>query len=704
MPSGNNIGPKIGVDGEKEFRQEIAAINNSLKTMGAEMQAVTSAYIGNERSVEALTAKSELLQARFDELSKKAETQKQRLAELDAAGVDPTSAAYQRLLQDLYKTETAMNQTEAELNETTDLLKNNGKTAKEMGQEEEEAARKASEAHEKHVDAVKKVSAAMAGAVAAVAAMGAALAKMTLDAAGAADDLVTLSKQTGISTDELQKFQYASGSIDVSVDTLAGSMTKLTSNMANAAKGTGDAADAFAALGIEVTDQNGELRDRNEVFQEAIKALGEIENETQRDATAMKIFGKSAQDLNPLIEGGAEALQELGDHAQKAGLIMSGKTLETLSTLSDRFDVFKQTLSMAGSQILAEFAGPLTEAFDMVTGYVEKLLAAFHEGGMGSLGETVGEIASDITQRLTAFLPQLAEFATSAITTLASSLIAQLPTIVKSAIDVITTLVEGLSSALPELIPVAVDAVLTLVDTLTDPDTLGNLVDGAIDIVMALANGLIDALPKLLEKAPEIIANLVQALVENLPKIVEAGLNLIVSLGKGIIDNLPEIGAAAMQIINTLLEGLANLWQSMLEIGQNIVKGIWEGIKGMADWLWQQVSGFFSGIVGGIKDFLGIHSPSTVFAQIGDNMAQGIGVGFDRTMGKVERDMMSSMTFPDVNVGVSGALMSGAAAGGVGQTVEEITIPVEVGGVELARVLYRHIVGEGQRIGAPAIG
>lgn len=121
----------------------------------------------------------------------------------------------------------------------------------------------------------------------------------------------------------------------------------------------------------------------------------------------------------------------------------------------------------------------------------------------------------------------------------------------------------------------------------------------------------------------------------------------------------------------------------------------------MADWLWQQVSGFFSGIVGGIKDFLGIHSPSTLFAGIGSNMAAGIGVGFDKTMSNVERDMMSSLNIPSVNVGVGTTGTS--AVGGLGQIVEEITIPVEVGGVELARVLYRHIVGEGERIGAAAI-
>lgn len=706
MASGGNIGPKIGIDGEKEFKQEIKTINTSLKTMGAEMEAVTAAFIGNEDSVEALTAKNEVLQSQMGELTKKADAQRARLAELDAAGVDPTSEAYQRLLADLYKTEAQMSKTEAQIKDNTtaiDKMGNETDDTTDAVKDETDAMKKGEDGAKSFGD-VLKANLASEAIVAGVKAMAEALkavGQAVLDAAAAADDLQTLSVQTGISTDELQKFQYAAEAIDVDVDTLTGSMSKLTKNMATASSGTGDVAEAFAALGVDVTDGNGELRDRNEVFQETIAALGKIENETERDATAMKIFGKSAQELNPLIEGGADALAELGAHAEEAGLIMSGDALSALSGLNDSFGIFKQTLSMAGQSVLAEFAGPMTEAMTTVTGYVEQLLAAFQEGGLGALGDTVGEIANDVSERLTGLLPELASFATEVIMTIASGLIQQLPTIVKSALTIIMALVDALIDALPELIPVAVDAVLTIVDTLTDPDTLGKLIDGAIAIVIALANGLIDSLPKLLEKAPEIIANLVTAIVENVPKLVEAAFSIISKLVTGIIDNLPELGKAALDIIDTLLNGLADLWDRMLEVGRNIVEGIWDGIKNAGDWLWEQISGFFGGIVDGIKGFLGIHSPSTVFAGIGANMAAGIGVGFDKTMQSVERDMMSSLALPAVNVG--GVSAAGTSGGLGGQMVEEITIPVEVGGVELARVLYRHIVGEGQRIGAAAV-
>ena len=314
--AGGNIGPKIGVDGEKEFKQQIRECNDSLKTMGTEMAKVTSAFIGNENSSKALKATNKQLTAQFEELSNKADIQRKRLDELDKAGVDPTSASYQRLVQDLNKTEAEMNKTAAQIDQNTEKLKNHGQTAE--------------EAHRKHAEAAKKAATAVAGVTAAVAAVGVGLAKMTLDAAEAADELQTMSVKTGISTDELQKLKYAAGTVDVSVDTVAGAMGKLTKNMSSAASGSGAAADAFAKLGVAVKNDDGSFRDRNEVFKESIAALGQIADETERDATAMALFGKSATELNPLIEGGAEALAALGDHAEQAGLILSGDALNRL--------------------------------------------------------------------------------------------------------------------------------------------------------------------------------------------------------------------------------------------------------------------------------------------------------------------------------------------------------------------------------------
>ena len=686
--SRQNIGPKIGVEGEKEFKQQIKDCDTYLKTMGTTMDKVTSSFIGNENSSKALRQQNKLLNETLKELNNKAEIQRARLQELDKAGVDPTSAAYQKLVQDLNKTETSMNKTAAEIDKNNEKLKNHGKTAE--------------EAHKKHAEAAKKAATAVAAVTAAVAAVAAGLAKMTLDAAAAADSINTLSIKTGISTDELQKLQYAAESIDVDVETVAGAIGKLTKNMDKAATGSGDAAAAFAKLGIAVQNDDGTFRDRNQVFQEAITALGGIANETERDATAMAIFGKSATELNPLILGGAEALQQLGDHAEEAGLILSGEALQSLGTLNDRFTTLKQTVGLAGQQFLAQFAAPMTAAINTVIGYVERLVKAFQSGGFKGIASEAGKVATEMAAKFTEILPDIANFATELILTLTQGIVSMLPDVVQSAVIIVTSLVTQLANMLPTLIPVAVDAVLTIVDTLTNPDTLGSLVDGAIAIIIALADGLIVALPRLIEMTPVIVENLVEALIENAPKLLASAVVLVGKLAAGIIEELPQIGAAAGRIIGTLTDGIASLATSLWNVGHDIVTGVWRGIQDRWEWFKSKVTGFFENIIGSVKNTLGIASPSKVFAGIGDNMAAGIGVGFDRTMDKVERDMMSSIPVPSVSANVTGgaqAFSGSAMPGGV----EEITIPVYVGEVELARVLYRHIIGEGERLGAPAI-
>ena len=224
-----------------------------------------------------------------------------------------------------------------------------------------------SDAKKYSVELVKECGALGAAASAAVAGLLA----FTKDAAAWADDLNTLSKTTGISTEELQKFAYASDLIDVSVDTMTGALTKLTRSMQSASEsGTSAAAEAFTKLNISITDATGHLRDRQEVFYEAIDALGKIENVTERDAIAMNIFGKSAQELNPLILGGADTLKSLGEEAERAGLILEQKTLNGLNGFNDKLDLLKSKGTaikhLAASEMTPALEGLLEVADDLL--------------------------------------------------------------------------------------------------------------------------------------------------------------------------------------------------------------------------------------------------------------------------------------------------------------------------------------------------
>lgn len=227
---------------------------------------------------------------------------------------------------------------------------------------------------------------------AAITAAVAAIFKFTSDAALWADDINTLSSVTGISTGELQKFAYASDLIDVSMETMTGSLTKLTRSMSTASEnGTSRAAKSFDELGISISDSTGKLRDRQTVFYEAIDALGKIENETERDAIAMNIFGKSAQELNPLIKGGAKTLKELGDEAEKAGLILSQETLDGLNEFNDKIDLLKSK----GDAVQKVVASQMTPALDGLVEVGEELLDEINRlaqsGELKKMAEELGK-------------------------------------------------------------------------------------------------------------------------------------------------------------------------------------------------------------------------------------------------------------------------------------------------------------------------
>ena len=247
------------------------------------------------------------------------------------------------------------------------------------------------------VDKLAGFSASGAAAITVVGGLTTALSKNTLELTKTADDLLTLSSQTGLSTDQLQEFEYASELVDVSTDTLQGSLRKLTSNMQKARDGSGDAAAAFKTLKVHITDNHGALQDSRQIFLQTIDALGKVKNETERDALAMQIFGKSATDLNPLIEAGSERLAELAAQAHEVGYVMDADTLESLGALDDSL----QKLSKQGDAVKRSFATallPILQAFaDVITSIPTPVLTAVISiAGIAAVIVTVSKAVKDL--------------------------------------------------------------------------------------------------------------------------------------------------------------------------------------------------------------------------------------------------------------------------------------------------------------------
>lgn len=540
---------------------------------------------------------------------------------------------------------------------------------------------------------LKAYSAAAGGAATA-------LVGVTAKAGLAADDINTLSAQTGLSTEQIQKFQYASDIIDVDIETLTGSMAKLTKNMENAKDGSGTAADAFSALGISVTDSNGELRSNQDVFDEAIAALGEMENETQRDAYAMQIFGKSAQDLNPLIKGGADTLKELGDSAQDTGMILSQDALNNLNGFNDSVDILKANASASSKIIGGTFAGSFTTVTDRIGQSLPQLATSF--SGMFSpetfeLAQTnfsthFAALAVNITDNVAANLPTFLNGFNGFILGVVNGIVTSLPTMIHTILPTLITgftdLVTGLVQYVPTVLPLLVEGGITLFTGLLDSlnqivellmpqlpeivkkisemlvENLPTIIEGGMQLLIGLIDGITECIPDLIQCVLGLIPVITDTLVENLPQLIKAGMDLITALAKGLPDAIPAIIAALPEIIKAIIDGFAEV--DWLEIGINILEGIAKGLIEAVKGIGSVIADVGSSIKDGFCSFFGINSPSRLFRDtIGKNLAAGIGVGFEDEMTDVNAAMQAAVpTSFDTDVNINRNLSnSGSALG-----------------------------------------
>lgn len=735
----DQIKTTIAVEGEKEYKEACKGINSSLREIGSEMRLVSAEFADNASSIDALTAKQEVLKKQLTEQAAKVKAAEDALRKMKEGGLDETNPAVQKMQTNLNNAKAEMVKTEKQLNSISSELKQSKVNWEAVG------------------DVVGKAGKAFGTALAALgtAAVGAASALAGLTVAGGAyaDEILTTSANTHIAAEDLQEYAYALNFIDGDLNTLTKTMKKNTQIMDDARGGNAEYAAAYEKLGVSITDANGELRNGQDVYWEVIDALGQIENETERDAMAMTLLGKSGTELNTIIDAGSEAFKAYGEEAQAMGAVMSDEALNALGAFDDKIQTLKAGLgglknsaALIALPFLDTMAG---EGIDILKDFSKGIQEA--NGDVSKMGDVLGNALSDVLNLIVEQLPQFVDMGVEMIKSIISGIATNAPTLAKTAVEIVQTLVdgiaellpliidgavqiivglaEGLGQSLPQLIPQIVLMVTTIVQTLIDNIPL--LIDAALQLVMGLAEGIIAAIPVLIEALPtlitslidgllsaipqiiqagidlltalvgalpeiitaivaaipEIINGIVTALMENIPIIIQAGIDLLVALIQALpqiittivaaipqiiggicdalignidqiimagvqlfvalIQNLPtiivEIVKAVPQIIEGIVSAFGSLAYKIVEIGGNIVSGIWQGIQNAASWLYEQVSGFFSGIVSSVKNFLGIHSPSTVFADIGGNMAAGVGEGFGGEMSGVSADMQGAM-------------------------------------------------------------
>ena len=777
-----NIGPVIGIDGEKEYRQQLNNIIQQSKTLDSEMKALVSSFSEETSEQEKATKTAKVHAEQIDNQKRRVELLQDMLQKsADKYGENDTATLKWKQALNLATAE--LNDMEKEGKDTTEQTKDMTKAvnkASDSGKSYAKDANKASDqtdamgksfdkTGEKGLkfgdiikaniigDAVKKGFSML---VSAAKELGSAMVDAVKGAAEYADNMATLSIQTGIGTDKLQAYQYMANMTDTSLETITGSMSKLIKNMSSAKDGTGAAADTFAAMGISVTKADGTLRDSEDVFADLIEKMGQLPEGAERDALAMSVFGKSAQELNPLIAAGAEGINKWTAEAKNVGAVISTEDLAKLTSLQDLFDRIGATGEALKNRlgiVLADTILPQLEKFvDLLQG-VAAGTVSFEE-----FGEEVGNILLELVDKISEGLPKVLDFAVEIITTLVSGLLralpkvaselpkvifklvefmlSALPKIVDTALKIVVTLANGITSVLPKLIPAAVSTVLQIVRVLID--NLPLVWSAAMEIIKGLTAGILDALPILLGELPPLVVELVNCLLDMVPVIIDCGTellgalidnsdmildtwanalpDLIVGLVDAIVNNAPKIAEAGFKMLSALVDKTPQLievylkaavtmwsklfnsigeqiplwtekgkelfssvfskwgqifdkvWSTLKGYGTQLIKGIWQGMSNAKDWIWSKVRGLLSGLTDKIKSFFGIHSPSKLFEdEIGENLALGIGVGFQDTMKSVTRDMASAMP-TRLGGNIASQAVSITVNGAPGQNVTEL--------------------------------
>lgn len=352
--AGRIAGITIEIGGNTtKLQKALSGVDKQLRATQANLKDVNKLLKLNPGNTELLTQKQK-------NLSEAINLTKSRLDQLRSAqsNVQKGSAEWDALQREIIETEGRLRGLQTE-------MRNFGSVT---AQQIKVVGGKLQEAGGKIEDVGRKLSGISAGA----AAIGGGLLKLGYNAVQSADDLNTLSKQTGISTDELQKMQYASDLVDVSIEDITGALRKMKPKM-------DENNETFKNLGVSVTNADGSLRSATDVFYDSIKALSGIQNETERDQIAMALFGKGADELAGIIDDGGEALKQYGDEAENLGLIMSGDTLDALNQTNDVIDQTKARLAGTAAQIGADVATVLGPALEKGAEWIGTITAKLRE-------------------------------------------------------------------------------------------------------------------------------------------------------------------------------------------------------------------------------------------------------------------------------------------------------------------------------------
>ena len=705
MAKEEQIKSQIILEGEKEYRSACKGINTSLREIGSEMKLATAEFGDNAESIDALTRKQDILKKSLEEQAKKAKAAEDALKKMRDGGIEPTNPAYQKMQTALNNTKADMVKIQKEIDDTSEKLKKSKIDWESVGETVGKVGKAIGAGVAAMGAAIGAAAGAFLGLAESTREarenMGKLETGFTTAGHSAEDAKNTYTELYGILGDDGQATEAAAHLAKLTnnekelatwTDIATGvyatfgdslpieNLTEAANETAKTGAITGGLADALNWAGVSEDEFQASL-DKCSTEQERQALITETLNGLYSDAA------KKYREVNGDIIDAQKATASLNSAMAELGAIAEPIVTKLKQLAADLLQQITPFVELIGNGLVGALTGAegaaqqftdgllgmvtfaiqkLTEMLPTFINFAFQMIANIATGiaqALPTLVPSLVQLVTDIVQVLIDNIPLLIDAALQLVTGLAQGIINAIPVLVAALPTLITSLIDGLLSAIPQIIQAGIDLLTSLITALPEiiativaaiPEIINGIItallenipliiQAGIDLLVALIQALPQIITTIVQAIPQIISGIVNALVQNIPQIIQAGVQLFVAL----IQNLPtiivEIVKAVPQIVSGIASAFGSLVGEMVNAGANLLHGLWEGISSAASWLWDKVTGWASSLVDGIKGFFGIHSPSTVFAEIGTNMGEGVGVGFGESMDGVSADMTAAM-------------------------------------------------------------
>ena len=705
MAKEEQIKSQIILEGEKEYRSACKGINTSLREIGSEMKLATAEFGDNAESIDALTRKQDILKKSLEEQAKKAKAAEDALKKMRDGGIEPTNPAYQKMQTALNNTKADMVKIQKEIDDTSEKLKKSKIDWESVGDTVGKVGKAIGAGVAAMGAAIGAAAGAFLGLAESTREARVNMGKLetgfTTAGHSAEDAKKTYTELYGVLGDDGQATEaaahlakltknekelatwtdiatgvYATFGDSLPIENLTEAANEtaktgaITGGLADALNWAGVSEDEFqASLDKCSTEQerqalitktlNGLYSDAAEKYREVNGDIIDAQKATASLNSAMAELGAIAEPIvTKLKQLAAELLQQITPFVELIGNGLVGALTGAEGAAQQFTDGLLGMVTFAIQKLTEMLPTFINFAFQMIANIATGIAQA-----LPTLVPSLVQLVADIVQVLIDNIPLLIDAALQLVTGLAQGIINAIPVLVAALPTLITSLVDGLLSSIPQIIQAGINLLTSLITALPEiiativaaiPEIINGIItallenipliiQAGIDLLVALIQALPQIITTIVQAIPQIISGIVNALVQNIPQIIQAGVQLFVALIQNLPTIIAEIVKAVPQIVSGIVSAFGSLVGEMVKAGANLLHGLWEGISSAAGWLWEKVSGWASSLVDGIKNFFGIHSPSTVFAEIGTNMGEGVGVGFGESMNGVSADMTAAM-------------------------------------------------------------